>query len=127
MSKIAAEIEVRARTYDRTARNPEATFNARARVYFFHEGENMLQNLCNRNARPSTLYKTWLPDIAEQMGLPRTTKFRWSQKAGCQCGCSPGFICDDAIRKDVFVTLRGAPVVHEAEAAARVPTEVAFV
>lgn len=33
-----------------------------------------------------------LPKAFEMLGLPADTKAKWSQKAGCSCGCSPGFI-----------------------------------
>ncbi len=35
-----------------------------------------------------------LPAAFKMLGLPEGTKARWSQKAGCGCGCSPGFIVD---------------------------------
>ncbi len=33
-----------------------------------------------------------LPKAFPMLGLPADTKVRWSQKAGCSCGCSPGFV-----------------------------------
>ena len=33
-----------------------------------------------------------LPKAFPLLGLPADTKVRWSQKAGCSCGCSPGFV-----------------------------------
>lgn len=41
------------------------------------------------------LFKTALPEVIARLGKtltldPKTIK--WSQKAGCSCGCSPGFI-----------------------------------
>lgn len=74
-------------------------------VYFSHEGENVLEGFGNRRMRPVDLYKTYLGDVAEALGLPRTTKFSWSQKAGCGCGCSPGFITREGPRRTVWVTL----------------------
>lgn len=111
MTKV--KIEVRDRTFEyRRAKE----FYAHTRVYFGHEGENVLENFGNRACRPRDLYKTYLPDVAEALGLPRTTKFRWSQKAGCSCGCSPGFICNEDSKRDVWVTLSAdAPVVDEAD------------
>lgn len=86
----------------------------KARVYFFHEGESILENFGNRAARPRDLYKTYLGDVAERMGLPRDTKFRWSRYAGCSCPCSPGFICDDLRGVKAFVTLSAeAPKVND--------------
>jgi hypothetical protein len=109
MSKINVEIEVRDREAPKPWQGKEMkAYNSKTRIYFFHEGENVLEMFGNRAARPSKLYATYLGDVAEKMGLPRTTKFKWSQKAGCACGCSPGFIADE-IRRDVFVTLSGTP------------------
>lgn len=61
-------------------------------IYVWPEGESIWENLQNRRQRPYTTYKKEvLPDVFEKMGLPRDTKASWSQKAGCSCGCSPGF------------------------------------
>ncbi len=35
-----------------------------------------------------------LPAAFKMLGLPADTQARWSQKAGCSCGCSPGFILE---------------------------------
>lgn len=43
--------------------------------------------------QPYKIYKEHvLPEVFKQLGLPPDTEARWSQKAGCSCGCSPGFI-----------------------------------
>jgi hypothetical protein len=120
-NKITAKIEVQNRSrYTRTNKD----YYSKSRVYFTHKGETILENFGNRIARPQDLYKTYLGDIAEALGLPRQTKFRWSQKAGCGCGCSPGYICNEVSRKDVYVTLTNAPKTNnvtddEMEAASR--------
>lgn len=81
--------------------------DAKARIYVHPEGENILQNLENRHQRPYTLYrKHVIPHVLRAMGLPSSTKARWSQRAGCSCPCSPGFIVDDMLGTDVFVTIR---------------------
>lgn len=97
---IKVNIEVRDRDENRLGNS---------KVYFFHKGESVLEDFGNRVARPQDLYKTYIPDVAEKMGLSRTAKFSWSQKAGCRCGCSPGFTSKKVKGKDVFVTLEGAP------------------
>ncbi len=38
-------------------------------------------------------YRKVLPEILKQAGIPEA-KASWSWKAGCSCGCSPGFILD---------------------------------
>ena len=78
-----------------------------ARIHIFLKDETVWENLEKRRVRPHTTYrKEVLPHVLDKMGLPRTTKVRWSQKAGCGCGCSPGFIVDgDAYGTTVYVTI----------------------
>lgn len=67
------------------------------RLYVWPEGESVLENLQNRHFRP---YKYWLehvvPQVLKEFDL-KPTKVRWSQKAGCSCGCSPGFILEGVV------------------------------
>ena len=76
-------------------------------IYVWPKGETILENLESRHQRPYTVYKKEvLPEVLRQMGLQPFTKVRWSQKAGCPCGCSPAFIVVDAhIGADVHVTI----------------------
>jgi hypothetical protein len=86
----------------------------KTRVYVFEDGEGILDNLLKRHNRPHTAYKkevlplakAWLaankPEVTELSG---DYKIRWSQKAGCSCGCSPGFIVDFFSRRDIFITI----------------------
>lgn len=63
------------------------------RLYVWPEDETVFENLlAGRRSRPVELYRKLLPEILERFGLPEDTKATWSQKAGCSCGCSPGFI-----------------------------------
>jgi hypothetical protein len=39
-------------------------------------------------------YRKLLPLIKIDLCLPANVKASWSQKAGCGCGCSPGFLLD---------------------------------
>ena len=75
----------------------------RSRVYIFPKGESLIENLMNRKGRPYNEYrKQVMPDVLEAMGLPRDTKVKWSQYAGCSCPCSPGFIVP-GWNQEVFV------------------------
>ena len=48
-----------------------------------------------RNRRPFQLYReVLLPKVFKKLKLPPNIRASWSQKAGCSCGCSPGFILD---------------------------------
>jgi hypothetical protein len=105
---VKCEITVRERSRTRSDR----ALNKNARIYFSHENESILEGFGNRVARPVDVYRQFLPEVAKALGLPENTKFRWSQYAGCSCPCSPGFICSEVQRKDVYVTLSGAPVTN---------------
>ncbi len=50
--------------------------------------------------------KEVIPEVLKRMGCP-DAKVSWSQKAGCSCGCSPGFIVKHPghVPKDVFVNV----------------------
>ena len=41
-----------------------------------------------------------------EAGLPRPLKLAFSQKAGCSCGCSPGYISDLQGPADVYADVR---------------------
>ena len=65
--------------------------------------ETILENLENRRNRDVAVMRSHarigiqmlneLPAGEAQLDV-RGTKLRWSQKAGCNCGCSPGFILE---------------------------------
>ena len=86
-----------------------------SRVYIWPEGESLLENIMNRRSRPTKLYRDILPGLREYLvanyGAYSGMSFRWNQKAGCTCGCSPGFVLDCGVRNknhyysDVHVTV----------------------
>lgn len=77
----------------------------RGRVHVFPKGETIFDNLANRRSRP---YHDWKPvviDALKQHGI-HVDKLRWSQKAGCSCGCSPGFLGEDLPwNRDIYITI----------------------
>lgn len=85
----------------------------RQRVHFFHYGENVLENLLRRWSRPVPFYFELLPAILRDVGMTVTDGEmqnprglgRWSQRAGCSCGCSPAIVLNRADRYDLFVTV----------------------
>lgn len=78
----------------------------KTRIYIFQKDETIIENLQNRTVRPYTTYKKEvIPEILQSLNLPAETKVKWSQKAGCACGCSPAFIVEGDYSKDVFVTI----------------------
>lgn len=79
-------------------------YNAKTRVYVSIENKTILENLVNRRQRPVAVFRDALNTLPELQGK----KFKWSQKAGCSCGCSPGFIVQNehsGIPYDLFVTV----------------------
>ena len=76
-------------------------------VYFWPKGENIMDNLMNRRNRPYDFYRQHLPQVMQQAGLdPKlAATAKWRQKAGCNCGCSPGFIIDFYSRDSIHVDI----------------------
>jgi hypothetical protein len=69
----------------------------KARIYVSPQGETVLENLMGgRFTRPHQAYKALvLPLIRELYG--QDLKLAWSQRAGCSCPCSPGFVASRPI------------------------------
>ena len=77
----------------------------KARVYVWPQGENVIENLKNRRSRPYHEWWRLLHPLFEEYGID-PQKVRWSQKAGCSCGCSPGFVDESGVLKgDLHVDL----------------------
>lgn len=96
---------------------------AKPRVYVDAGDFNLLEDLENRFRRPHKVYRSFVLKALELLGLDEP-KIGWSQKAGCSCGCSPGFIVQNVDRAlngaynwDVWVTINGAPKVDETKPA----------
>jgi hypothetical protein len=101
-------------------------YNKAPRMYVSVADETVMDNLANRKRRPYNIYKTLIhsSDIASVLNL---NELRWSQKAGCSCPCSPGFVLGRQLLKsedghyhtrfDVWVTLENAPSVDETKPA----------
>lgn len=94
------------------------------RMYVSVSDETVLDNLVNRKRRPYNVYKTLIHSsgISEVLNL---NELRWSQRAGCTCPCSPGFVLGRQSMQigeksfhhfDVWVTLESAPSVDERKA-----------
>ena len=104
------DLEVRYRElpkgFDRGYDRKRKEFHSYPRIYIFTKGESIIENLENRRQRPATTYKKeLLPKLIENIKPLQGAKIRWSQKAGCSCGCSPGFIVEIAKSFDIFVTV----------------------
>lgn len=79
---------------------------AKTRVFFWQERESILDGLALRHDRPFDEYRKLLPEVFKALGI-EPVKARWSQRAGCSCPCSPGFILDVALGGIVSVTYGG--------------------
>lgn len=69
--------------------------SSKPRVFFHLQGESVIDNLFDgRWTRPHLEFKKQglLAEALKVAGLESSTKAKWSQKAGCSCPCSPGFI-----------------------------------
>ena len=78
----------------------------KTRIYVWPDNESIIDNINKRRERPYTVYKKEIiPQVLAKYGWSLTTKIRWSQKAGCPCGCSPGFIVSDHYGEDIHVTI----------------------
>lgn len=78
----------------------------KTRVYFFVDGENVIENLQKRRSRPYNEYRKLLPEVLSMVGI-KPQKGNWNQRAGCSCPCSPGFILEHDKGQQVFVTIGG--------------------
>ena len=83
------------------------------RMYVEVADETVFDNIANRKRRPYNVYKTLIhsTNLASVLDL---SEFRWSQRAGCTCNCSPGY----SYRYfDLWLTLENAPSVDETKPA----------
>lgn len=76
-------------------------------VYVSIEGETFWENFADRTSRPHTAWRPYVITALKEAGV-QFKNIRWSQKAGCSCPCSPGFIVQGGTypAKDYWVTLR---------------------
>jgi hypothetical protein len=117
MNEIQKLNIVRAELRQRDRRGPYK-LTSRARVYFFPKGETVLENFAyGRRNRPIAALRALLPEVYEQTKLEPDCQAIWSQKAGCSCGCSPGFILKGVALKgvgyfgfDIFVDYSVEPI-----------------
>jgi len=109
--------KVQGRPYPTGARGSisRRSYYANSRAYVFTEGETILENLEGRRRRPVKAFKAILLQAHPEL----EGKVRWSQTAGCGCGCSPGFIINHTVRADdhrpadIFLTITADPEVQE--------------
>ena len=104
----------------------ERGWNKAPRMYVdVSEQFNVIEDLMNRHRRP---YAAWRKAVRRALAGVNIdlSKMAWSQKAGCSCPCSPGFVLNKQNLEvngevfylyDIWVTLVGAPSVDETKVA----------
>ena len=85
-------------------------YKVKSRVYIFPKNESVLDQFINRRSRPLNVYRDILRQGLSSIGIDlNNISYKWSQKAGCPCGCSPGFIIDcfdkNIYKKDVYIDI----------------------
>jgi len=76
------------------------------RIYFFFEKETITENLFyGRHNRPQREFRKLLPEVFKKMNK-EPMEVKWSQFAGCSCGCSPGFIAKGMKGVNIFVDIK---------------------
>lgn len=84
-------------------------YESKPRVYFWEDGESILDHLANRRCEPYRIYRKVLDNVLQDLGVTYD-RANWSQRAGCtMCPCSPGFILTGVpypAKFDVFVKVR---------------------
>lgn len=82
----------------------------RSRVYVDIKGEGIWESFAARTSRPYNLWRPLVKAALEREGWTGV-QLSWSQRAGCPCPCSPGFIvtAGGKPRKVVWVEITGGP------------------
>lgn len=96
-----------AKRLPRHAGSSNRVWNKATRIHVFQDKESIIENLVNRRARPSKLYR----EVVLSQHPEFKGQIRWSQTAGCSCGCSPAFILDHTVRDngtpvDIYITAK---------------------
>lgn len=71
---------------------------------YIHMNEKQ-QNLLSKTKFIKKIKNEIIPIFFEENGIPLETKIKWSNKAGCGCGCSPGFIISNRYNIEYFVSV----------------------
>lgn len=89
-------------------------FIKKARVYTRSDQPfSVVEDLTNRFRRPYMIWKDGVINALDRVGVP-FDKVRWDQRAGCSCGCSPGFVVEGGPKGvEFWITLPLAPTVDE--------------
>lgn len=80
----------------------------KTRVYVWPDGESVFENLLDRHDRPVQLFRQVTREALEALGY-EGVRLSWSQRAGCSCPCSPGFIATHPLMRgfDIHIGISG--------------------
>lgn len=67
------------------------SYEAKPRVYVWFKDESVGANLVTRFERKPNRYRPYVKAVLADLGV-EYDKLAWGQKAGCSCGCSPGYV-----------------------------------
>lgn len=85
---------------------PSGDYSRKTRVYVNIVGETLWDNLAERRSRPYNAFRPVVEAALKEHDI-EFEKMSWSQKAGCSCPCSPGFILTGSYGKEIWVDVEG--------------------
>jgi hypothetical protein len=78
----------------------------RSIIYIFINSPTVMKEIQAKTDKYQNVFrKEVLPTVFQKSKLPLDTKVVWSDKAGCSCGCSPGFLITGHKGMDIHVKL----------------------
>ena len=81
-----------------SARRHYGRYGLQPRVYVWADDESIMEQFVNRRFRPTKVYREAVLEEFRSRGIEvNANEVRWSQKAGCACPCSPGFVLSTAL------------------------------
>lgn len=80
-------------------------FGRKMRIHLFPQNETIIENLQNRRNRDRSLWRKISLLTLHNLNLSNV-KLTFSQKAGCFCGCSPGFIANLKNGQELFINYK---------------------
>lgn len=110
--------QVNYRNYRARMKMWEREWKKAVRVYVYEdEPESIHEELMNRTSRPHSQWKATVMRLLVEKGYTKGFSLNWSQKAGCDCPCSPGYILKapsfsgsgmypQEVGYDIIITLR---------------------
>ena len=78
----------------------------RSIIYIFINSPTVMKEIQEKKDKyQNVIRKEVLPTVFKKAKMPLNTRVIWSDKAGCSCGCSPGFLITGYNGMDIFVKL----------------------